>query len=104
MSEQKQDWYDAVDHCDKDVTVSAGRPTITIPAPTPDRAAYLAKILEASKYDPQTVIGGPRIARIENAMRMSAATLVCQKDGSPVDFAPGVLFAMYEAAKAAGAR
>lgn len=60
MSEPKKDWYDAVDHADKGVTVGAGRPTITIPAPTPDQAAYLAQILEASKYDPNRVIGGPQ--------------------------------------------
>lgn len=52
-------WYDAVDKYDEGVTVSAGLPTITLPQPTPDQAAYLAMILAASSYDPRTIIGGP---------------------------------------------
>ena len=53
-------WYDAVDKYDEGVTVSAGAPTITIPAPTPDQAAYLAMVLAAANYDPRTLIGGPK--------------------------------------------
>lgn len=53
-------WYDAVDKYDEGVTVGAGRPTITLPQPTPDQAAYLAMVLAASKYDPRTIIGGPQ--------------------------------------------
>jgi hypothetical protein len=43
-----------------EVFVSDRQRTITIPRPTPDQAEYLQRILDASKYDPTTVIGGPR--------------------------------------------
>lgn len=53
-------WYDAVDKYDDGITVAAGHPMIVLPAPTPEQAAYLAMILAASKYDPRTIIGGPK--------------------------------------------
>lgn len=56
-------WYDAVDKYDDGITVSAGCPMITLPAPTPEQAAYLAMVLAASNYDPRTIIGGPRGAK-----------------------------------------
>lgn len=52
-------WYEAVDKYDEGVIVSAGGPTIMLPQPTPDQAAYLAMVLAASNYDPRTIIGGP---------------------------------------------
>jgi NTP pyrophosphatase (non-canonical NTP hydrolase) len=40
--------------------VDLGLANVSIPKPTPDQAEYLETIVDASKYDPEVIIGGPK--------------------------------------------